>query len=84
MDLVVHDEGVPAVTAKVTVTDGVPGARLDEELGVAAEHDLDVGSGLAWHAAIRMPALTSAVLPNNSLCCMIPFSTRTRKGVFST
>ena len=33
-------------------------------------------------AAITIPALTSAVLPNNSLCCMIPFSTRTRKGVF--
>jgi hypothetical protein len=31
--------------------------------------------------AIRIPALTSALLPNNSLCCMIPFSTRTRKGV---
>ena len=45
MDLVVHAEGVPAVTPVVAVRDRVPGARLDEELGVAAEHDLDVGSG---------------------------------------
>jgi hypothetical protein len=45
VDFVVHAEGIAAVTAKVTVIDGVVIARLDEELGVAAEHDFDVGLG---------------------------------------
>ena len=75
MDLVVHAEHVPAVTSdrsriEATVRDRVPGARLDEELGVAAEHDLDVADArlLREGTAIKRLALTSAVLPNNSLC----------------
>ena len=82
-DLVVHEEGVVAVV--VRVGERVLGGRADAELGVAAEHDLDAADRVvscAWAPPdIRRPALTSAVLPNNSLCCMIPFSTRTRKGV---
>ena len=78
-DLIVHEEEVVTVR---TLHERL--ARLAAELGIAAELDLEAADvvSCAWAAPdIRIPALTSAVLPNNSLCCMIPFSTRTRKGV---